>query len=55
MPEYQLIEKNIKIAKRNFFDFVCFRSGLIIDISDPDIDIDLVTRWVIKLERSLNN
>ncbi len=28
MLEYQLIEKNENIAKRNFFDFMCFRSGL---------------------------
>ena len=28
MPEYQLVEKNTNIAKRNFFDFVSFRSGL---------------------------
>ena len=28
MPEYQLVEKNKNIAERNFFDFVCFRSGL---------------------------
>ncbi len=28
MPEYQLIEENEKIAKRVFFDFVSFRSGL---------------------------
>ncbi len=28
MPEHQLIEKNVKFAKRNFFDFLCFRSGL---------------------------
>ena len=28
MPEYQLIEKNENNAKRSFFDFVCFRSGL---------------------------
>ncbi len=33
MPEYQLIEKNENIAKRSFFDFVCFRSGLIIQSS----------------------
>ena len=32
MPEYQLVEKNKNIAERNFFDFVCFRSGLIIYI-----------------------
>jgi len=24
MPEYQLIEKDVNIAKRNFFDIVCF-------------------------------
>ncbi len=29
MLEYQLIEKGENIAKRNFFDFECFRSGLI--------------------------
>ena len=28
MPEYQLIEKNENIAKRNILDFVRFRSGL---------------------------
>ncbi len=28
MPEYQRVEKNVKFAKRNFFDFVSFRSGL---------------------------
>jgi len=28
MLEYQLIEKNENTAKRNFFNFVCFRSGL---------------------------
>ena len=28
MPEHQLIEKNKNIAKRDFFDFVSFRSGL---------------------------
>ena len=36
MPEHQLIEKSEKIAKRhvlsevevNFFDFLCFQSGL---------------------------
>ena len=31
MPEHQLIEKSEKIAKRNFFDFLCFRSGLKIE------------------------
>jgi len=30
MLEYQLIEKGGNIAKRNFFSFECFRSGLII-------------------------
>jgi len=38
MPEYQLIEKNKNIAKRNFFDVACFRSGLfykIFKISPP--------------------
>ena len=29
MPEYQLIEKNESISERNFFDFMCFRNGLI--------------------------
>jgi len=24
MPEHQLIEKGVNIAKRNFFDIVCF-------------------------------
>jgi len=28
MPEHQLIEENENIAKRDFFDFVSFRSGL---------------------------
>ncbi len=28
MPEHQLIEKNVKFAKRNFFDFLCFQSRL---------------------------
>jgi len=28
MLEYQLIEKGGNIAKRNFFGFRCFRSGL---------------------------
>ncbi len=28
MPEYQRIEENEKAAKRNFFGFGCFRSGL---------------------------
>jgi len=28
MPEHQLIEKMKNIAKRNFFGFVRFRSGL---------------------------
>jgi hypothetical protein len=28
MPLYQLIEKNENIAKRNFFKFVCFLTGL---------------------------
>ena len=28
MPEYQLIKKNENIAIRNFFGFVCSRSGL---------------------------
>jgi len=26
--EYQLIEKGENVAKRNFFGFECFRSGL---------------------------
>jgi hypothetical protein len=29
MPLYQLIEKNENIAKRNFFEFACFLTGLI--------------------------
>jgi len=33
MPEYQLIEKSENIARRNFFDFVCFRSGLASSLS----------------------
>ncbi len=28
MPEHQRFEKNVKFAKRNIFDFLCFRSGL---------------------------
>ncbi len=28
MPEYQRVEKNVKFAKKNFFDFVSFQSGL---------------------------
>jgi len=28
MPEHQLIEENENIAKRDFFDFVSFGSGL---------------------------
>jgi len=28
MPEHQLIEGDENIAKRYFFDFACFRSGL---------------------------
>jgi len=39
MPEYQLIEKNENDAKRNFFDFVCFRSGLTI------INLNLLFIW----------
>jgi len=39
MPEYQLIEKNENDAKRNFFDFVCFRSGLTI------INLTLLFIW----------
>ncbi len=34
MLEYQLIEKDGNIAKRYFFDFACFRSGLIYNISN---------------------
>jgi hypothetical protein len=29
MPFYQQIEKNENIAKRNFFEFACFLTGLI--------------------------
>jgi len=28
MPEYQLIEKNEKVAKKDFLGFGCFWSGL---------------------------
>ncbi len=34
-PKYQLIEKDENIAKRNFFDFVCFRSGLKVRVPEP--------------------
>ncbi len=32
MPRHQLVEKNVNIAKRNFFDCVSFRSGLSYEI-----------------------
>jgi len=33
--EYQLIEKGENVAKRNFFGFECFRSGLKPTYSTP--------------------
>ena len=40
MPEYQLIEKNEKVAKRNILDFVSFRSGLNIELLKKRIELE---------------
>jgi hypothetical protein len=47
MPLYQLIEKNENIAKRNFFEFACFLTGLI-DIGNKGMQISLLIKTTIK-------
>ena len=56
MPEYQLVEKNKNIAERNFFDFVCFRSGLkLLIMAKPNIlDVILSTINDVKQKNKAN-